>query len=209
MGAVVADDVVNLLLVLGQACNDAGLAVLDAQAQFAQASEVLWRCWDHTNVDDAIGRVVEERFAACRDHVERLTALYAWAAANYATCAVEIASRVADGDRATVPTSLPVLPSDVLGLSQIHVPRLQIPDRAVSDRWRSRLARENDGLAADHRRLVAAMAAVESPATTFDEPAKVFERQTGYLLEAKFPAALHEYGTSCAFGLAIMSVPDG
>ncbi len=170
--------------------------------------EALWRYSDHTNVGDAVGRVAEDRFAACRDHAERLTALYAWAAAQYATCAVEIASRAADGEAAAAPTSLPVLPSDVLSLSQIHVPLLQIPDRAVSTRWRSGPARENAGLATDHRRLVAAMAAVESPSTTFDEPDKVAERQTGYLLEAEFPAALHEYGASCAFALAIMSGPD-
>jgi hypothetical protein len=160
----------------------------------------LWRYWDHTNRGDAVGRVAEERFAACRDHAERLTALYAWAAAQYATCTVEIASRVADGEPASVPTPLPVLPSDVIVLSQIHVPLLQIPERAVSDRWRRRLAQENTGLAADHRQLVAAMAAVESPSTTFDEPDKVAERQSGYLLESKFPAALHEYGASCAPG---------
>lgn len=121
-------EVLDALLVLGQACNDAGLAVLDAQTQFAQAAEGLWRCWDHTNIGDALGRVAEDRFAACRDHVERLTAVYAWAAAQYATCAVQAASRVADGEPASVP-SLAVLPSDVLLLSQIHVPLLQIPDR--------------------------------------------------------------------------------
>jgi hypothetical protein len=59
--------------------------------------------------------VAEEHHFACRDHVERLTAMYAGAAAQYAVCAVEVASRVADGQVATVPTSLPVLPSDVRG----------------------------------------------------------------------------------------------
>jgi hypothetical protein len=207
MGAVVAREVLDALLVLGQACNDAGLAVLDAQSQFAQAAEGLWRCWDHTNIGDALGRVTEDRFAACRDHVERLTAVYAWAAAQYATCAVQAASRVADGEPASVP-SLAVLPSDVLLLSQIHVPLLQIPDRSASGRWRSRVPRENVALAADHKRLIAAMKSVESPSVTFDEPSRVAERQDAYLLEAEFPAALHEYAASCVFALAMMSVPD-
>jgi hypothetical protein len=52
------------------------------------------------------------------------------------------------------------------------------------------------------------MAAVESPATTFDEPHRVTERQEAYLLEAEFPSALHEYASSCAFALAVMSLPD-
>ena len=128
--------------------------------------------------------MAEEQFGACRDHVERLTALYAWAAAQYAVCAVEVASRVAKGHTATAPTSLPVLPSDILALAQIHVPLLQIPDRAVVPRWRARLSLENGGLAGDHERLVAAMAAVESPPPMFDEPGKVALRQVGYLLEA-------------------------
>jgi len=140
--------------------------------------------------------------------VERLTAWYAWAAAQYAVCAVELASRVADGGPATAPTSLPVLPSDVLALKQIHVPLLQIPDRAVSARWRERLPRENAGLATDHQLLAAAMKAVESPEVAVDDPDKVAERQVAYLLEAEFPSALHEYAASCAFALAIMLVPD-
>lgn len=133
--------------------------------------------------------------------------MYAWAAAKYATRAVEIASRVADGASASLDTSLPVLPSDVLSLAQIHVPLLQMPERAVSGRWQRRLARQNAGLASDHRQLVAAMAAVESPSTAFDDPDKVAERQTGHLLEVEFPAALHEYASSCAFALAMMSAP--
>jgi hypothetical protein len=52
------------------------------------------------------------------------------------------------------------------------------------------------------------MASVESPSTTFDVPDKVAERQVAYLLETEFPAALHEYASSCAFALAIMSAPD-
>ena len=121
--------------------------------------------------------------------------------------AVELASRVADGVPATAPTSLPVFPSDVLALAKIHVPLLQIPDRAVSARWQARLSLENAGLAGDHQRLVAAMKVVESPPAAFDEPAKVAERQVAYLLEAEFPAALHEYATSCAWALATMSAP--
>lgn len=208
MGAVVPGEVVQALLALGQACNDAGLAVLDAQVQSAHAAEVLWRCWDRVERVDPVGWVAEERHVACRDHVERLTALYAGAAARYAVCAVETASRVADGGPATVPEPLPVLPSDVLTLAQIHVPLLQIPAQAVASRWRDRLPRENAGLARDHERLLAAMAVVESPSTTFDEPDKVAERQVAYLLEAEFPSALHEYAASCVFALAIMSVPE-
>lgn len=43
VGAVVPGDAVELMLALGQACNDAGLAVLDAQGQLAHAAEVSWR----------------------------------------------------------------------------------------------------------------------------------------------------------------------
>jgi hypothetical protein len=130
MGAVVPGEVVDLLLRLGQVCNDVGLAVLDAQAQFAASAEALGRCWDWVNQAGPVGWLIEERHLACRDHLERLTAVYAWAAAQYAVCAVQIASRVADGEPATVPTPLPVLPSDVLTLAQIHVSLLQIPDWA-------------------------------------------------------------------------------
>jgi hypothetical protein len=62
--------------------------------------------------------VAEEHHFACRDHVERLTAMYAQATAQYAVCAVEVANRVADGQPAAVPTSLAALPSDVLMLAQ-------------------------------------------------------------------------------------------
>jgi hypothetical protein len=96
----------------------------------------------------------------------------------------------------------------VLALAQIYVPLLQIPERAVPSRSRKRLAVENKALADNHHRLVAAMAAVESPGTAFDEPSMVAQRQTGYLLEAEFPSALHEYATSCVYALAIMCVPE-
>jgi hypothetical protein len=115
---------------------------------------------------------------------------------------------VADGQPATIPAPLSAPPSDVLTMAQIHVPLLQIPERAVAGRWRGRLAVENAGLASDHQRLIAAMAAVESPAGAFDDPREVAERQTAYLLEAEFPSALHEYASACAFALAIMSVPE-
>ncbi len=152
--------------------------------------------------------VAAERYFACRDHVERMTAMYARASAQYAVCAVETASRVADGQPPTVPASMSAPPSDLLTMAQIHVPPLQIPERAVASRWRGRLAVENAGLASDHQRLIAAMAAVESPPDAFDDPGEVAERQTAYLLEAEFPSALHEYASACAYALAIMSVPD-
>ena len=75
-------------------------AVIDAQAQFAHAAEVFCHCQPQIDSGDPVGRVAEEWFGACRDHVERLTALYAWAAAQYAACAMELASRVADGQAA-------------------------------------------------------------------------------------------------------------
>jgi hypothetical protein len=209
-GAVVPDPVLELLRVLGQACNDAGLAVLSAQTQLAYAAEAFWRMSEQMDErPNLLSWVAEEHHFACRDHVERLTAIYAQATAQYAVCAVEVASRVADGHPAVVPTSLPALPSDVLTLAQIHVPLLQIPDRAVGSRWRRRLARENAALASDHQRLVAAMASVDSPAATFDDPGRVAERQTAYLLETEFPSALHEYASACACALAIMSAPEG
>ena len=209
IGAIVPGELVHLLRMLGQACNDAGLAVLGGQIQLAHAAEAFWRlCGRVDQPEDLEGWVAEERYFACRDHVERLTAMYARAAAQYAVCAIEAASRVADGQPATGPTSLPAPPSDVLTLAQIHVPLLQIPDRAVASRWRHRLGRENAGLARDHQQLVAAMAAVESPAATFDDPDKVAQRQTAYLLEAEFPSALHEYASACAYALAIMLVPE-
>jgi hypothetical protein len=209
IGAVVPGEVAELLRMLGQACNDAGLAVLDAQTQLAHAAEALWRLSSRLDqAEDLVGWVAEERYFACRDHVERLTAMYARAAAQYAVSAIEAASRVADGLPATAPTPSPAPPSDVLTLAQIHVPLLQIPDRAVASRWRHRLSQENAGLASDHQRLVTAMAAVESPATTFDDPDKVAERQTAFLLETEFPSTLHEYASACAYALAIMLVPE-
>jgi hypothetical protein len=67
---------------------------------------------------------------------------------------------------------------------------------------------ENASLAADHRHLLAAMASVESPAITLDDPDQVAQRQTAYLLETEFPFSLHEYASACTFALAIMSVPE-
>jgi hypothetical protein len=128
-GAVVAGDVTALLRAQGQTCNDIGLAVLGAQLGFAHSAETLWRCQDLIDKDDSLGYPIEEYHIACRDHVERLTAVYARAAAQYAVCVVQIASRVADGAPAAVPEPLPVLPSEVLLLAQIHVPLLEIRPR--------------------------------------------------------------------------------
>jgi hypothetical protein len=209
IGAVTPGPVVELLRVLGQACNDAGLAVLDAQAQLARAAEALWRSYERVDQpENLMSWVAEEYYFACRDHVERLIAVYARASAQYAVCAVETASRVADGQPATLPAPLPAPPSDVLAMAQIHVPPLQIPDQAVATRWRRRLIVENTALAGGHQRLIAAMAAVESPGTAFDNPDKVAQRQTADLLEAEFPSALHEYASACVHALAIMCVPE-
>jgi hypothetical protein len=200
MEAVAPGDVVDPLLRLGQACNDAGLALLDAQAQFAHTVEPVWRSSGDTDRGDMLDWVTRERYAACRDHVERLTTVYARAAAMYAVCAVEASSRVADGLTPQLPQPLPVLATDVLGLAQIQVPLLQMPERAVAGRWRGHVAKENAGLAEDHKALLAAM-------TVFDEPDKVGERQTAYLLETEFPSALHAYASGCVFALALMCVP--
>lgn len=209
IGAVVPSAVVDLLRVLGQACNDAGLAVLDAQTRLALAAEAFCRsCERLDQPENLMNWVAEEHHLACRHHVERLTAIYARASAQYVVCAVETASRVADSEPAAVPAPMSGPPSDVLTMAQIHVPLLQIPERAVASRWRNRLAVENAGLASDHQRLVAAMTAVESPATAFDDPGEVAERQTAYLLEAEFPATLRDHASACAYALAIMSVPE-
>jgi hypothetical protein len=170
MEAVAPREVVDLLLRLGRACNDAGLTLLDAQAQFAHTVEPVWRSSGDTDRGDMLDWVTWERYAACRDHVERLTAVYARAAAMYAVCAVEAASRVADGLTPQLPQPLPVLASDVLGLAQIHVPLLQMPEDAVAGRWRGHVPKENAGLAEDHEALLVAMMAVESPAVVFLPP---------------------------------------
>jgi hypothetical protein len=207
MEAVAPDDVVDLLLRLGQACNDAGSALLDAQAQFAHAIGPVWRSSGGRDRGDMLAWVTSERYAACRDHVVRLTAIYARAAAMYAVCAVEAASRVADGLPPRLPQPLPVVPSDVPGLAQIHVPLLQVPEHAVAGRWRGHVHKENAGLAEDHKALLAAVAAVESPATVSDEPDKAAERQTADLSETELPSAFHAYASGCVFALALMCVP--
>ncbi|GAA5186738.1 hypothetical protein GCM10023322_33640 [Rugosimonospora acidiphila] len=207
MEAEAPSDVVDLLLRLGQACNDAGLALLDAQAQLAHTVEPVWRSSGDLDRGDMLAWVTWERYAACRDHVERLTVVYSRAAAMYAVCAVESASRVAGGLAPRVPQPLPVLASDVLGLAQIQVPLLQVPEDAVAGRWRGHVPKENAGLVEDHEVLLAAMAAVKSPVAVFDEPDKVVERQTAYLLEAEFPSALHSYASGCVFAMALMCVP--
>jgi hypothetical protein len=193
---------------LGQACNDAGLAVLDAEVQFARSAEVFMRSCDREEQGepvDLVSWVAGEHYFACRDHIERLTAMYARASARYAVCAVETASQVADGREPVAPTPEPPPPSDVLALAQIHVPLFQIPQRMVTDSSRDRIAKENAELVRGHRRLIQAMAAVESPAAAFDEPTEVAKRQTADLLETEFPAALHAYASDCVWALELMS----
>lgn len=207
MQAEAPGHVVDLLLRLGQACNDAGSALLDAQAQFAHAVEPVWRSPGDTDRGDMLDWVTWERYEACRHHVERLTAVYARAAAMYAVCAVEAAGRAADGLVPELPQPLPVMATDVLGLARLRVPLLQVPERAVAPRWRGHVPKENAGLAEDHKALVTATAAVESPATAFGGPDKVAERQTAYLWETEFPSALHSYASGCVFALALMCVP--
>jgi hypothetical protein len=106
--------VVDLVRVLGQACNDASLAVLDAQTQLAHAAEAFWRSCERVDrPEDLMNWVAVEHYFACRDHVERLTAMYARASAQYAVCAVETASRVANGQPPTVPTPMSAPPARV------------------------------------------------------------------------------------------------
>lgn len=198
-------DHVDVLVGLGQACNDAALAVLDAHAQLARSVEALWRLSDL--VDDhsrPLAWVADEQYAACRDHAERLTAVYARVAVQYAASAVEVASRIADGHPPTVSATLPVVPSDLLRLAQVHVPLLQIPQHAPGGPQK-RLCSINGDLSASHHRLRAVIAGVESPATAFDQPDHVAQTQTADLLEAEFPTALHDYATACAFAIALMT----
>jgi hypothetical protein len=195
------------LRTLGEACNEAGVAVLNAEAHYALADDVFRRSWEREEQGEPFNIrtwVAEEYNAACREHVERLTAIYAAASAQYAVCAIEAASRVANGGQPVVPSLPSTPPSDVLLMAQLHVPLLQIPARAVAAKWLTRLDRENVQLADIHRRLTAAKEAVESPAVAFDVPREVTQRQTAYLLESEFPAVLHDYASACAFALVVM-----
>jgi hypothetical protein len=65
-----------------------------AQTQLAHAAEAFWRSGERADQpEDLMSRVAEEHHFACRDHVERLTVMYAQASARYAVCAVGTASR--------------------------------------------------------------------------------------------------------------------
>ncbi|HZO69190.1 MAG TPA: hypothetical protein VFB74_29725 [Kribbellaceae bacterium] len=150
--------------------------------------------------------MAEEWFGACRDHVERLTALYAWAAAQYAACAMELASRVADGQAAPRRHRCWCCPPTCWPWLRFQVPRLQIPDRAVAQRWLARLSLENAGLAGDHERLVAEMAAWRARRRRSTKRRRWPSGRSG-LVETEFPAASHKYAASRAFALTIMSAP--
>ncbi|GAA4259791.1 hypothetical protein [Dactylosporangium darangshiense] len=193
-----------MLRVHGIACNDAGLAVLEAESQFARAADALDRHSADANPATVTGWVNDELHAAHLEHLERLIAIYARTAAQYATLAVEIASAVADGRPHPGQAELAPLPSDVLSLAELHVPRLQIPPSAVRRRWLHRLPDINAELSTAHEHALTAMRHAESTPVAFNDLRQHSEYSAPYLLEADVPATLHEYASQCALAVSIM-----
>jgi hypothetical protein len=158
-----------VLRVHGIACNDAGLAVLEAESLFARAADALDRHAADSRETTIINWVTDELHAAHLEHLERLIAIYARTAAQYATLAVEIASAIADG-RPQSGRAPPVpLPSDVLSLVQLHVPLLQVPSSAVRGRWLRRLPEINAELSTAHKHVLTAIRRVESVPAAFND----------------------------------------
>jgi hypothetical protein len=139
--------------------------------------------------------------------VAPVAAAYLYAAARYATAAVQILSRLADQRPVTVPEPDPIAVADVLAMSQIHVPLVQVP----TARWPARpglVDGINAELAASHARLVAvidqtwtagrARSAAGAP-TGGVEPAA--DR------DAHLAQALHGYAADCTWATGVLSQP--
>ena len=197
------DAVAQLMLGLGRAANDSGLALVDALQHKQRAFDLVDRTSGGGREPEQTA--AEEFFGAALDYVERLTSLYAVTAAQYAVCAVETASRLVNGLPVVMPISLPIVPSDILRLAQIHVPLVQIPIGPVAGKWARRAQVENVGLATGHRLLQEAMAEVENPPQAFDVPDETPLRIQATTLEVEFPAALHDYAAGCAVVVALMA----
>ncbi len=204
-GRALPGEVAQLLLGLGQAANEAGLALQDAQALWARISDVQDRReWLNSSERQAVGSVAEDLFDTTMHYIEELTGIYAVAVARYAACAVETAGRAINQQPILIPTPLAVVPSDILQLAQIHVPLIQIPIEMMPARWQHRAQVENGGLSTGHRLLQAAMQAVRNPPRPFDGPGQL-HRANQQVLETEFPSALHAYAADCAISGALVA----
>ncbi|GAA3449703.1 hypothetical protein GCM10018962_15360 [Dactylosporangium matsuzakiense] len=202
----IPSDLLEVLRLHGIASNDAALGVLDAESQFARAADALDRHAADTDAGNVLGWTIDATHAACLDHLERMIVIYARAAVSYVTLAVEIASAVADGRPPAPFGSLPPLPSEVLAMWSLHVPRLQLPASAA----RERLTPLNDELARTHECVVQALQTLDSDAKAFDDPdpVQMSTRRVGYILEVDVPASLHGYAVACVAAIAFMYAAD-
>jgi hypothetical protein len=128
-------------------------------------------------------------------------------AARFAAIAVQILSRLANGQPPTLAEARAVTPLDVLAAPHLHLPLVNLcaetgatPGRAAA------VDAVNSELADDHARLTIAVAQVNHLARgpAMDEPSTPADARAadpGWLLAT----AMHRYGATCTWAIALVS----
>lgn len=181
--------VADPLLALGRACNDAGAALASASLDGHRVNDAKQRQEQAGDAATAIEvQLTELLWEAGTDHIDRLSEIYASIAARYVGVAVETASQAISGRTITVPAAADIEVTDILLLAEIHVPLIQLVPAAYRDPTRQRRARrENAGILASHRTLLAIMA------STIKEEFDTSDGTRRFWLQPELGGALHEY----------------
>jgi hypothetical protein len=190
------DEVADLLAGLSRACNDASLTHAQTRLRHLARQRRLDR-----------GEAADQ--PAGGDPLRPVTAGYLRDATWFATVAVQILSRIADAQPATVADPQAVTPFDALSLPQLHLPLVRIPTPAAATGERPAVLHAvNAELADSHARLTAALAprpAGRVPAPACDEPrhAAATDQADGLLART-----LHGYAATCAWAIAVLAQRD-
>jgi hypothetical protein len=203
-GGAVPAPVAGPLLDQGRACNNLGAALAVALLDKDRAIEQEQRADSDPNLNaHSVERQTNEALLdLIHDRIDRITALYADTAAQYVVDAVEAAGQASRGEALTPSAPRPITAADVVLLTQIYLPLIQIDTDAVTDPTRQRRIRvENEDLANTHRLLMAVIAEIGKP-ENLPCPPSPMQR---FILEPELGAALHHYAAGSVVALALMS----
>jgi hypothetical protein len=195
------------LVDLGVACNEAALALDQAQLQHRYAISAC-------DAAEADGTTARHRWQFARDwcdcvmsYADQLTAVYTRTAATFAVYAVRVVQAFAKNGGFPSADPDPIQPSDVLCALDDHVPLVQMP---VVPQAARPIAEHNTELATQHEGLtvVVDLTTKSHPTDIYDDPARLANRPVDSVrLGVDLAHALHGYAAACAWAVGLATRP--
>ena len=207
-GLTVPRPVSETLVDLGIACNEAALALDQAQLQHRYAISA-------TDAAEAYGPTARHRWQFARDwcdctlsYTDQLTAVYTRTAAVFGAYAVRVVAAFAQGGQFPAAEPPKVQPSHVLSALEDHLPLVQmpaLPEGALP------VTEHNAELATQHQdlRLAVVLTNRSHPPDIYDDPSRLANRPGDSVrLGGQLAQALHGYAAACVWAVGLATRPQ-